>query len=369
MYRKTWIEIDLNRLANNFNIVKQHLNPQTRVMAVVKADAYGHGAVPVAKHLLACGASGLCVATQEEGVELREGGISAPILVLGVLPENSAQATVRYKLIQQINSAQALQMLEQAAAAMKLPVQAHLKIDSGMGRLGLRNQDELTAVAQVYEKCRYTKITGVFSHFAVADEEDGETFTRQQFSRFMSLASQVKKFEPDVLLHCANSAATMRFPEMQLDMVRPGVILFGTEIVPNKTYGFQGVMSLKTVTEDVRLMQPGDTISYGRTFTVQKPTMVTTLPVGYGDGYKRVIGNRGYVLIGGKRATVLGRVCMDRMIVCVDGIDVKPGDEAVLLGRQGKEEITAAQMAQWADTIPYEIMLSFTPRVPRLYVQ
>jgi len=363
LYRIHYRQVDLDAIRHNIRSIRAAVDPRARVMAVVKADAYGHGIIPVAKAALESGAAWLAVAIPEEGELLRQAGIEAPILVLGPVTPQACSGLVRNRLTAAVCHRDMIGWLAQACDEADLDAQVHLKVDTGMSRIGVRDASERDSILEVLKKYPRVHLTGAFTHFADADGET-EAFTQQQFERFLALTDGL-----DVMRHCANSAALDRFPHMALDMVRAGISLYGCPPYPT-ALSLKPAMKWVTAVSYVKTVNPGDTISYGRTFTADKPMQVATLPVGYGDGYHRAVsGHGGYVLIQGQPAPILGRVCMDQMMVDVTHLeDVKTGDEAVLLGRQGERVITADELASWAGTISYEILLAATGRVPRIYL-
>lgn len=358
--RPTWLEIDLDAVRENARFLREKAG-DARLTAVVKADGYGHGAVPVARAALEGGATALAVALVEEGVALREGGIDAPVLVLGGISEAGADAVARHGLAQAVFDTRTVGWLAAAAAKAERPVDVHIKIDSGMSRIGVRDEAALLDVANAVLAAPGLRLAGVFTHFATADTED-EAFVRTQHARFLPLVEALRSVRPDVTVHAANSAATLRYPDTHHDMVRTGIALY----VPP---GPRHAMRWLTRAVQVKTIAPGETVSYGRIFTAERPTRVMSLPVGYADGYHRAIGGVGQALVRGMRAPVIGRVCMDQTLLDVTDIpSAAVDDEVVLLGAQGEDRITAREMGDWCGMIDYEIVLSPTARVPRVYV-
>lgn len=364
-YRGTYIRVDLSAIAHNAALLKKETAQSKHMLAVVKANAYGHGIVQVARVVLEKGADHLGVAIPEEGETLRNAGIKAPILVLGGVNEKGAEASVRWDLIQTVFDRERVFMLEKAAAAQGKNAQVHLKIDSGMGRIGVRSKEEVCDILDALKMCPHVKLTGAFTHFADADGET-ETYTRMQMARFEKLAALLPG---NILLHAAASAASARYVDARYDMVRQGIALYGCA-AGSSTYDVRPALSWHTEIVYLKTISAGECVSYGCTFTAEKETRVATLPVGYGDGYSRALSGKAQVLIAGKRCRVLGRVCMDQIMVDVTELNEEEaytGAPAVLMGRQGKEEITADEMARWADTISYEMLMSATARVPVMY--
>ncbi len=368
-YRPTRLVIDLSVIESNVRLLRARTPKAARLMAVVKADAYGHGAVPVARAALAAGADFLAVAIPEEGAALREAGLTAPILVLGGIAEEGAEAAARYGLAQAAFDLETVRWLDAAAKRHGTRVDVHIKADTGMGRIGVRDERALRALAEAVQASPNLNLAGVFTHFASSDEKD-LAFTRLQAARFDALAAPLKQAKPDLLLHAANSAALLRCPQLTYDMVRAGIALYVSPDLPGDAgEGLGHAMRWETRAVHVKDIEPGETVSYGRRFTAQRVTRVMTLPVGYADGYHRAIGGVGRALVRGQSAPVIGRVCMDQTMLDVTDIPgASVGDEVVLLGRQGNERITAREIGTWCGMIDYEVVLSPTGRVPKAYV-
>lgn len=368
--RRTHVIIDLDSLAHNVKSLKGILKPETRLMAVIKADAYGHGAPEAARTVLDNGADWLGVATPDEGKQLREAGVTAPILVLSGAMEQGMSTVVKYDLRLTVFNEGGLWRLDEEAKRQGKRVKVHLKVDTGMNRVGVHKPKRLDDVLKRISECTSLELEGLFTHFATSDEAD-KSFAILQNRRFTDTARVVEaKGYKNLLLHAANSAAILDLPETHHDMVRAGIAMYGyypSEEVQKKV-PLVPVMKWKTVILHVKKIPAGETVSYGRTYTTARDTFVATVPIGYGDGYKRLLSNRAHVLVRGRKAPVIGRVCMDQTMIDVTDIkDVLPGDEVVLLGRQGNLSVTADQMAEWAQTISYEILLSISQRVPRVY--
>ena len=335
-------------------------------MAVVKADAYGHGAPEVLTEALRQGAWGGAVALPEEGAQLRAAGLDCPILVLGGADAACARAAVECGLSQAAPDLDALRLLSEAARALGRPARAHIKLDTGMGRIGARHAAELDAMLDYLGAHAEVELEGVFTHFARADEPgaDAEAYTRAQARRFVELCGRVTARGFNPVRHMANSAAMLRYPEYDMDMVRMGVSMYGfSPFVDGLRYAQRWV----TRALFAKRVPAGAAISYGGTFVTARESLILTLPVGYADGYLRAWGNRASVLVRGQRAPVVGRVCMDQIMVdATDVAGAQVGDEVVLLGAQGGERITPEELADLAGTIPYEVMLSVRARVPRV---
>ena len=362
-YRQNYREIDLDALRQNVRLLRQAAK-NTPAMAVVKADAYGHGMVQVAKAALSAGADALAVALVEEGEILRQADICAPILVLGATSPREAQGGVALGLTLTVCDADMVRAVEDACRAQGRTAQVHVKLDTGMGRIGVRDEAELRRVLDALDQAPQVRLTGAFTHFADADGQC-DAFTMEQLRRFQALTALLPA---GVIRHAANSAAIHRYDAAYLDMVRMGISMYGYPPVPTEL-PLLPVMRWCTEVTYVKEIRPGDTVSYGCTFRADRPMRVATVAVGYGDGYHRAISGKGAVLIGGKRAPILGRICMDQLMADVTHIPgVQAGDPVVLLGRQGQESISAEELAAWAGTISYEVLLAGTGRVPRVWL-
>jgi alanine racemase len=361
----TVAEIHLPALHHNFLEVVRRVG-RTAVLAVVKANAYGHGAVPVTQALLAAGAGQFGVATVTEGLELRAAGITAPILVMGGVFPDEIPALLESDLTPVLPSREAVETLARFIRSRSTPVRVHLKIDTGMGRLGLAQEEVLGLLASSWPPA--LRLDGLMSHLARADEPD-PTPTEEQLARFRTLLDAIKAAGlPVPPAHIAGSAAILRFPASHLDMVRPGLMLYGYAPGSLSTTDLCPALAWKTRIVQVKHVPGGQAVSYGGTFVTARPSTLAILPVGYADGYSRGLSNRGHVLIAGRPAPVVGRVCMDLTIVDVTGHPpVHAGDEAVLLGRQGSARITADDLAAWLGTISYEVLSRIGRRVVRVY--
>lgn len=379
--RHTWVEIDLDALHHNWNVV-QACAGKLPLCAVVKADAYGHGAVPCARAFAQAGAAWLAVSCLAEATQLRRAGLTLPILILGYTQPGFAPMLAQQNLTQTCFSPEYAQLLSQQAQAAGVTVSVHLKADTGMGRIGFDLRTDFdVAVAQmlaVYD-LPGLQVTGMFQHFSVADSEapDDITYTNEQYALFCrAYEALAKAGRAPELLHCDNSAATLLHPDWPAGlpanrcMARPGIVLYG--FAPDGTHLEQDlhpVMQLKTLVSQVKTLQPGQSAGYGRAFTASQPTRIATLCVGYADGYPRSLScGKGVAEIHGIAAPVVGRVCMDQMLVDVSHIpQVKAGDEAILWG--GSVSDTAQTIADKIGTIPYEVLCMPSRRVPRLYRQ
>jgi Alr-MurF fusion protein len=369
--RPTWVEIDLSAIAGNTRLVKAIVGPDVRVLASLKADAYGHGAIKVGRTALHNGASMLGVATVSEAAPLREAGIHAPILVFGYVPPWQMREAARLDLTITLYASEAAQALSRAAQALDKQVRVHVKVDTGMGRLGIRAEqiEEIVALVREIRALPGLELEGIFTHFAMADTFD-QAHVRMQLARFQQVLHRLdqESLRPP-LVHAANSAAMLALPEARFDMVRPGVALYGLEPSDEVRLpqGFRPALAFKTQVAQVKTVPAGEGISYGCTYITERPTVVATLPVGYADGFRRAPANWGTVLIHGQEAPILGRVCMDQCMIDVTHIDhVRPGDEVVLIGRQGNELLSAEDVAQRLGTSNYEVVSAILARVPRV---
>lgn len=361
-----WVEIDADAAARNLQRFKQ-LAP--RVMAVVKAECYGHGRA-LARTFERAGADWLAAAAFSEARALRADGVAIPILVLGQTEAEDAPEAARLGITLEVGSEAFAQALSRAAIRAGVTVDCHLKLDTGMGRIGF-DVTQPDAVERAAWACRLPglRFTGVFQHFAVADEATAEAdaFTRAQFERFVSAVEKLAALGVTFpLRHCCNSAAALRFPEYRLDMVRAGISLYGMAAGDAGAEGLTPVLSWKARVTQVKRIQAGQSVSYGREFTAKEPTDVATVSLGYADGYRRLMAGKGEALIRGKRAKVIGRVCMDQLMLDVTGIGAEMGDEAVFIGKSGEEELTCADMARALGTIEYEVTCLIGARCERV---
>jgi alanine racemase len=367
--RPTVCTIDHAALRWNMRQIKARTKSDTQVLCMVKANAYGHGALPVARTLAEEGAHGFGVATVEEALELRRGGIGQPILVVaGAFPEQIGLFT-EYRLIPAVHDLEAAKCLDRAAQQRGVILPIHIKVDTGMSRLGFLAAEVELWLPEV-QRLKALQIAGVFSHFSQAETVQG-SYTQAQLRSFAGLVERLRtQLETPPRAHLANSAATITLPEAYFDMVRPGIMLYGAypSAEMKSAITLKPVLSWKTRITQLKKVPAGTSISYGQTFVTKRKSLIATLPVGYADGYKRLLSNRAEVLVNGRRAPVVGRVCMDLTMVDVTAIpNVQSRDEVVLLGCQAASEITADQMAAWADTISYEIFTSISARVPRIH--
>jgi alanine racemase len=370
--RPTAAFVDLERLRRNFQAIREAVPASTGILCAVKGDAYGHGAVTCARALEVAGADWFGVALVEEGRTLRRAGVSRPILCLGGVGPAGAEAAIHHRLTPMISDLGEAERINEAAGRRREPYGIHLKVDTGMGRLGvpLPHWDHfLDRIADL----KWVRVDGIASHLAVSEcapDTDGRVFTEEQGRRFLGAVqtARARGLRP-ALLHLANSGAILEHPKLHFDLVRPGLLLYGYSPAGRDcALPVQPVMRVQTRVLVVRDLPKGVSVSYGQAWTTPRPSRIATLPVGYADGYPRALSGKAEVLIQGHRAPLRGRVCMDLCMVDVTDVPVpvSPGDEVVLMGEQGDDAISAWDLADWAGTIPYEILAGFSDRVPRV---
>jgi alanine racemase len=360
-FRPTWVEVELDAIRHNARVLKPD---GAELMAVVKADGYGHGAVEVARAALEAGATWVGVALVEEGLELRAAGIEAPILVLSELPAGSEAISLAHRLTPTVYTEGGVERL---SAAARGPVPVHVKVDTGMHRVGVWPPEQLAAFcSQVV--ATGLEVEGIFTHFARS--EDDEATTKEQLGRFLEAVDAVRAAGPTPrVLHAANTGATIRHPESHLDLVRPGIGLYGIEPAPGvgADLGLRPALAWRSEVSFAKRLPPGEATSYGHRYRLEGPSWIATVPVGYADGYPRQLTNVGEVLIRGHRCPIAGTVTMDQLLVDCGDLEVEPGDEVVLIGSQGQERIDADGLGRRFGTIGYEIVSRIGPRVPRRY--
>lgn len=365
-------EIDLDRITANYRAVEQAVGG-AQMLPVLKANAYGHGLVPVARHLETLEPAGLAVAFVEEGALIRQAGVRCPILVMGGIDVDQIPYYIAYDLTITASSTHKLRQIDRAAARLRRTARVHLKIDTGLGRIGMR-PDTAPAMFEAALAAKRVEVEAVYSHFATADSPDpGQT--RRQLGNFLRAVSfYAERGLPAPKLHIANSGAILQHPDSYLDMVRPGILLYGVYPagpgeVP-RTVEVSPALTWKTRVVYFKVQPAGSPVSYGAAWAPDRDTRVITVPVGYGHGYFRRLSGRSHVIVGGRRRPVVGKVCMDQMMVDIgpDG-EAYNGDEVVLLGSQGEAEITASELAEWAGTIPYEVFTAINNRVERRYTR
>jgi len=370
-YRPTFAEIDLGAIRYNLQKIRKIVRGDIRILGVVKADAYGHGMEEVAKTVIEEGVDYLGVSSLDEARQLREAGIKDKIIVLGTILPEEAEGVLRFNVIQTVSDLEIVKLLSKLGQAENRDVKVHIKIDTGMGRIGFWHEEAVSFVKKI-ASLKNIVIDGIFTHFPSA--EDDRVFTCRQIRDFNSLIDKLLRQGIDIpLKHTSNSMALVGFKESHMNMVRPGLIMYG--LYPKndliKRLKLKSALTLKTKVVYLKAVSKGRTISYARTYQAAKGTKIATIPVGYGDGYSRNLSNKAHVLIKGKRFPVVGRICMDMSMVDVGRLkeNIKHGDEVVLIGRQGKEKITVEEIAGLTNTIPYEVVCNIGRRVPRVYVK
>lgn len=376
--KRTWAQINLNSVDYNFYNIKKKLSPSTKILCVLKADAYGHGAEYLVREYEKLGADYYGVSNLDEAVQLRNSGAKKPILIFGYTPPEMAVDLCNYNITQAVFSLEYANKLEKACREGDFSIKAHIKIDSGMSRIGFfcQNKDEIKKsteeILNISRTMPHIIIEGIFTHFSVSDDiTNNEEYTRFQFKNFKSaidiLERKGVKFK---LRHCCNSGGILNFPEMQLDMVRAGVILYGlypSEETRNKI-DLKPVMELKSVVSQVKTIPEGTSLSYGRTFTSNKNITVASVTIGYADGYSLRFSNNSQLLVRGEKANIVGRVCMDQLMIDVSNIKgVKEGDVVTVFGKDDKTILTVDELAKKIGTINYEIVCLIGKRVPRIY--
>ena len=366
--RPTWAEIDLAALAHNLKVIKRKAGKKTGILAIVKANGYGHGAVEVSR-VCEKFRTHLGVALIEEAIALRQAGIKAPILILGsIFPFSNFKYIIEYNLMPTIASLAGARALSAMAKKHKKEVKFHLKIDTGMARVGLNSANALNTVLKI-KSLPGIKLEGIYTHLASA--ECDEQYSQRQITKLTGIIKALEQENIKIRFrHVAGSAALLKYKNPLLNMVRPGLLLYGIEPYPGalRQIRVTPVLSLKSKIVYLKRMKKGESISYGRTFVTRRNSFIATLPIGYADGYDWHLSNKAEALIKGERFPVAGRICMDMCMLDITGLKgVDVGEEVVLIGRQGKEEISIAEIAEQAKTIPYEIVCGISERVPRVY--
>jgi len=373
MIRPVWAEVDLEAIRENIRQIRRFTargGKAPEIMAVVKAEAYGHGAVATARAALEAGATRLGVAMPEEGILLREAGIDCPILVFTPLLPDQAEAFLEYGLTPTIAGEEGARALSAATGRHGRKARVHIKVDTGMGRVGVPPA-EAPGLARKVAALPNLEVEGVYSHFATADEAD-LSFAYHQLDLFKEVLKNLEEAGVKIpLRHIANSGAIINLPESYFDLVRPGIIIYGlypSEETPRDRLPLKPALSLKARVIQVKRVPPGTGISYGQIYHTQKATNIVTLPLGYADGWSRLLSGKARVLLKGKSFPLVGRVCMDQCMADVGDLEVEPGEEAVLIGRQGEEEISADEVAGLLGTINYEVVCMLSDRVPRVWL-
>lgn len=377
--RRTWAEVDIDAVKHNFNEIKRSVSNDAGIMCVIKADAYGHGAVFLGKLYEELGAQRFAVSNIEEALQLRENGLSLPVLILGFTPADMAKELADNNISQAVFSEEYAKELSDEAVKQNVNVKIHIKLDTGMSRIGFMYQDkerDNDSLAQIERACRYPNLVseGIFTHFAVSDEADeGREATLHQFDCF---SSAVKKLSDDgfefPVVHCSNSGAIIDYKQAHLNCVRAGIILYG--LAPSSKLAqrldLRPAMQIKSVIAQVKTVEEGTPVSYGGTYVTNRPTKIATVPIGYADGYTRALGNRAYMTVKGKKAPVVGRVCMDQLMLDVSDIDdIRSGDEVTVIGDGKNNTMSFDEMAALTGTINYELVCLVGKRVPRVYLR
>ena len=366
-------EVNIDAIKHNYGEIRKHVPSEVEMMAIVKADAYGHGSVQVARLLQEQGVNRFAVAIVKEGEELRQSGITSPILVLGYTPRADIKALIENDLTQTVFSYDMAKIISDEAGRLGKTVNVHIKVDTGMGRIGFLSSPQSVEEVRMISKLPHINLEGIFTHFSTADEED-TTYTKKQWDIFEGFLTELRDIGIEIpVIHAANSAAIMCHSYADLNVVRPGIILYGyypSDYLKGKVLDLEPAMTLKTQVVHVKELPEGSYIGYGRKYYTQRKTKIATIPVGYADGYSRNLGNKGRVLIRGQYAPIVGNICMDQFMVDVTNIKgVSLEDEVVLFGRQGEREIPVEEIASMLGTINYEIVCMIGKRVPRVYVR
>ena len=379
MVKRTWAEISLNAIEHNYNVIRSKVADDTKVCCVIKADGYGHGAVELSQIYEKLGADFFAVSNIDEGIEIRKSGSKLPIVILGYTPVSEAENLAEYDISQAVFSLEYAKELSEKCVEEDCICKMHIKVDSGMSRIGFMCQEfprDEYSIEEICEACCLPnlEVEGLFTHFCVSDEDaEGREFTNKQYENFIHVRDSLKKRGVDIsVVHCSNSGAIEDYPETCCDMVRAGIILYG--LAPSSKLADRldlvPAMTLKTVVAFVKEVQKGATISYGRTFTADRKMKIATVPIGYADGFIRQNAKDGYMMVNGKKAKIVGRICMDQTMLDVTDIeDVKTGDEVVVFGTGENGEPTADSLAENTGTINYETVCLVGKRVPRIYIK
>ena len=379
MVKRTWAEISLNAIEHNYNVIRNKVADGTKVCCVIKADGYGHGAVELSQIYEKLGADFFAVSNIDEGIEIRKSGSKLPIVILGYTPVSEAINLAAYNISQAVFSLEYAKELSEKCVEEDCICKMHIKVDSGMSRIGFMCQEfprDEYSIEEICEACCLPnlEVEGLFTHFCVSDEDaEGREFTNKQYENFIHVRDSLKKRGVDIsVVHCSNSGAIEDYPETCCDMVRAGIILYG--LAPSSKLADRldlvPAMTLKTVVAFVKEVQKGATISYGRTFTADRKMKIATVPIGYADGFIRQNAKDGYMMVNGKKAKIVGRICMDQTMLDVTDIDdVKTGDEVVVFGTGENGEPTADSLAENTGTINYETVCLVGKRVPRIYIK
>ncbi len=376
--RRTWAEVDIDALKHNFDVIRRTAQPKAKIICVIKADAYGHGAVFLGRLYEKMGADGFAVSNIEEAMQLRENGIRLPVLILGFTPATLAKELSQNHISQAVFSEEYAKELSAEAVRQNVIVDIHIKVDTGMSRIGFMYQNierDSDSVRQIERACRQPHLNpaGIFTHFALADEAaEGQAATEHQLACFADAVERLKADGYEFpLVHCSNSGAIIDYPHAHFNGVRAGIILYGLAPSPKlkDKMDLQPVMTIKSVVAQVKTIDAGTPVSYGGTFVADKKMTVATVPIGYADGYTRSLGSRAYMVVKGRKAPVIGRVCMDQLMLDISGIDgVHSGDEVTVIGDGTNGSMTFDDIAAMTGTINYEVVCLVGKRVPRVYL-
>ena len=369
MDKRTWAEIDLDAIAHNIKEIRKITNPDSQIMAVVKADAYGHGFYEVTKTLLENGADRLAVAVLQEGKQLRSRGVTVPILILGASSEETIEDLINFEITPSVFTYEFAKALSYEAERKEKVI----KIDTGMSRIGFlagENNEEIVEEILKISRLPYIEVEGIFSHFATSDEYD-KSYTLLQYNRFMDVCQRLEERGLHIpVRHICNSAGIMMYPEMHLDMVRPGVILYGmypSDEVDKSKLDLIPAMTLKSTVTHVKEVEEGRGVSYGKEYITDRKTKIATVPIGYADGYLRKLAHEGKMIVNGVKVPIIGRICMDQCMIDVTNVhNIDKGDEVIIFGREG---VTIDDLAKWLETINYEVSCVIGKRSPRIYTR
>ncbi len=376
--RRAWAEVNLDAIENNIKQIRKYVRPETKILAAVKANAYGHGYAQVARTLVKNGVDYLGVACMDEAIQLRQSGFRCPILILGYTDPNEIAQLVKEDITAACYSYEMASLISRAAVKQDKRAKIHLKIDTGMSRLGFKyNEDDANnqqSVDTIYKIAVLPNldIEGIFTHFSAADSDDA--YTELQFSRFEAVCNRLKDSGLNIpIKHCCNSAALIKYPKMHMDMVRPGIILYGEKPASDFDCGrvsLKPAMQLKARVTHIKELEPGVSVSYGRKFNTEKKTKLITVSIGYGDGYSRTLSGKAQAIVNGTICNLAGNICMDQCMIDATAVNtINIGDEVILFGKSDDIELPVESLAEKMGTINYEILCLIGKRIPRIYIQ
>lgn len=384
--RLAWSEVNLSNIDHNINVIKSYANsPHTKVMAVVKGDAYGHGIIEVSKQVVKSGVDSLGVAFVEEAIKLREANIGGPIYILREAPLGALEDAIKYNLVLTVNSYEMAEVVSEKCSSLGKKIIVHINVDTGLNRLGINFKDAIHEIVKIVSLPNI-EVEGVFTHFSAADEKDNSSYTKLQWSRFNKIIQELEKLKIKIdIFHCANSATTFRYKEMHLGMVRPGLAIYGLNPFPKQSSrwlredicdvvsNLKPAFSLKAKIFFIKNVQPGEYISYNLGFKTKRESIIAIVPIGYSNGYSRLLSNKSKILIDGKYAPVVGNVCMDLFMIDITDIastsKVSFGSEVIIIGKDGEREVSVEDLADLMGTIKHEIVTSFKNNIPRIYIK